>query len=38
MAKECFKKKADSNKQTETEEKSSKVSVSRHYVSSQNCY
>ena len=38
IAKNCFKKKADNNKQNETEEKSSKLSVSGHYVSSQNCY
>ena len=37
IAKDCFKKKADSNKQKEAEEKSSKVSASGNYVSRDSC-
>ena len=37
IPKDCFKKKADSNKQKEAEEKSSKVSASGNYVSSESC-
>ena len=37
IAKDCFKKKADSNKKKEAEDKSSKVHASGNYVSSESC-